>query len=224
MNKDDWYRNKTWDADIEQNFNFKLKRARLKQDYLRVQASCLARTQPEVSLALLDRYFKHGIHFDMAQAWCDRAEAHLTLGQTEQALQAYSEALNEEDINPQHLTQAYLKLPMLVGDAGLEAWYSKAIETLEGNIERRKFYRDYYEWNAAFALILSGQGRVKDAKPYAYEAIQAALQKTAGIKDHMNIGIVRKDAWHQEIYKKIYDLAEYDKPSLKRSVNRLLRR
>ncbi len=39
MNKDDWYRNRTWDAQIEKKFNETLRHARLKQDFLRIQAS-----------------------------------------------------------------------------------------------------------------------------------------------------------------------------------------
>ncbi|MFM9848084.1 MAG: hypothetical protein ACKVP3_13095 [Hyphomicrobiaceae bacterium] len=46
MGRDDWFRNTSWDADIEAAFFKKLSRARDKAQYLRIQASHLASSQP----------------------------------------------------------------------------------------------------------------------------------------------------------------------------------
>jgi len=46
---DDWFRNTTWDDAIERAFDEKLRRARMKEQYLRIQASTLARSHPEVT-------------------------------------------------------------------------------------------------------------------------------------------------------------------------------
>jgi len=53
----DWFRNTTWDDAIEQAFDEKLRRARKKEQYLRLQAFIMDRSHPEVALKLLDRYF-----------------------------------------------------------------------------------------------------------------------------------------------------------------------
>ena len=85
----DWFRNTTWDGIIERAFDEKLRRARRKEQYLRIQACTLARSHPEVALKLLDRYFELQDDFDHAQAHVDRATALLALGRVGEALAAY---------------------------------------------------------------------------------------------------------------------------------------
>ena len=88
MGRDDWFRNKKWDAATETHFNEKLRRVRDKAQPLRIQAHYLKNTDPKAALALLDRYFALGNHFDMAAAFLHQAEAHLTLGEQEEALRS----------------------------------------------------------------------------------------------------------------------------------------
>ena len=71
----DWFRNTTWNKSVERAFDEKLRRAKRKEQYLRIQACTLARSYPEVALKLLDRYFELPDDFDHAQAHVDRATA-----------------------------------------------------------------------------------------------------------------------------------------------------
>src|SRR6185503_2369286 len=116
---DDWFRNTTWNADIARRFDEKLRRARRKEQYLRIQASMLASINPEVSLQLLDRYFSMSDKFDWAQAYVDRAKALTSLGRIEEAADAYEAALAREIEFPNSQTQAYLEFPILVATEGL---------------------------------------------------------------------------------------------------------
>lgn len=75
----EWFRNARWNESVERSFNEKLRRARRKEQYLRIQASTLACSHPEVALRLLDRYFELPDDFDHAQAHVDRATALLAL-------------------------------------------------------------------------------------------------------------------------------------------------
>src|SRR5687768_6384776 len=105
---DDWFRDRDWNDAIARRFDEKLRRARRKAQYLRIQASTLARTHPNAALELLDRYFQLPDDFDHAQAHVDRAMAYQALGRIEDAVRAYEAALTREEVFPQLLTQAYL--------------------------------------------------------------------------------------------------------------------
>src|SRR4030095_9502291 len=114
MARDDWFRNTDWNAEIEAAFFEKLRRAREKKQYLRIQASTIAGRKPEVALRLLDEYFALGDHFDRGHANADRASAYLALGDGEHAITALEAALAREEQYPQLLTYAYLDLPFLI--------------------------------------------------------------------------------------------------------------
>ena len=71
MSNEDWYRNNSWNDEIESHFMDKLKRARRKDQYLRIQASTLSDVEPKVAISLLEKYFELEDDFDHAQAYCD---------------------------------------------------------------------------------------------------------------------------------------------------------
>ena len=73
----EWFRNTTWNESIQAAFDAKLRRARRKGQYLRIQACTLARSHPEIALELLERYLALPDDFDRAQAYVDRAMAFL---------------------------------------------------------------------------------------------------------------------------------------------------
>ena len=115
----EWFRNTTWNESVERAFDEKLRRARRKEQYLRIQAGMLARSHPEVTLKLLDRYFQLPDDFDHALAHVERAEALIQLGRTSEAIAAYEAALAREATFPKLRTQAYLDLPYLIATRGI---------------------------------------------------------------------------------------------------------
>ena len=100
MARDDWFRNSTWNPSIEALFEDKLRRARRKEQYLRIQACYLTQSHPDVALALLNRFFALPDQLDQAQAHVDRAAALITLGRFEDAIQSYEAALSREALFP----------------------------------------------------------------------------------------------------------------------------
>lgn len=197
MSREDWYRNKEWDSDIESAFFAKLKRARDKGQYLRIQACTLANTNPEVALRLLDEYFLLPARHDQSQAYVDRATSYLALGDLEQAISAYESALTREAELPKSLTQAYINLPYLIVSRELTEHYDRARKLLEDHVQRLMFPVDYFKWNACHALLAKAKGYVSEASRYASAALDAAKKTPSGFQYHATIGLVSHE--HSEV-------------------------
>jgi hypothetical protein len=192
MGPHDWYRNESWNATIEAAFAERLRRAKNKFQYLRIQASCLAGTHPDVALRLVDQYTARGEHFDLALAHVERARAYVALSDIGSALASYEAALSREESFPGCRTQAYLQLPCLIVTHRMIDLYSRAPDILEANRTRPLFPLDRYLWHGARALILHEQGGICEAKVAAEAALSAASEKTSGFRYHPTLGLVEQ--------------------------------
>jgi|SRR5271166_394557 len=190
MARDDWFRNEEWDPGIEDAFFVKLRRARDKSQYLRIQACTLARKEPLVALRLLDEFFTQANQFDRAQAFVDSASAYLTLGEVEKAIAAFESALAHEEQRPNVKTQAYLDLPFLIATQQLVARYEQALALLDSHKSRLTFPVDVFRWHAAYALIASKVGLPGVAYELAKLALDAASSDQSGFRYHPGVGLV----------------------------------
>jgi tetratricopeptide (TPR) repeat protein len=190
VGQDDWFRNTSWNPEIEDAFYEKLGRARDKYQYLRIQASLLGSDYPEVALRLLDEYFALGDHLDAAQAHAQRAAAYLSLNQIDSAILAYEAALAREVIFPNLRTRAHLELPFLVATRRLSQYYERAITLLEANKDDLVFPADRFTWNCALALIRSEQGDRQSAREAASRALAASSETQSGFRYHPKAGLV----------------------------------
>jgi tetratricopeptide (TPR) repeat protein len=187
---EDWFRNKTWDDTVERRFKEKLRRARRKAQYLRIQACTLARSHPEVALRLLDQYFAMREDFDEAQAHVDRATALLAQGRIDEAIGAYEAALKREAEYPHLLTGAYLDLPYLIATRGIQEKYAEAMELLKNHKSRLMFPVDYFRCHAALALIAAARQDSPAAKDHALQALEAAALDHSRFRNHPTLGLV----------------------------------
>jgi tetratricopeptide (TPR) repeat protein len=205
MSSDDWYRNTEWNREIAERFETRLKRARRKAQYLRIQACTLARSFPQVALQLLDRYFELGDDFDHAQAYVDQATAYRTLGQLENAVKSYEQALRREAEFPNLQTQAYLDLPFLIATTPMAERFDQAQSLLDQFSDRLTFPVDAFRWNAAYALILAARSREMEASAYAQAALEAAAKEKSGFRYHQNLGLV--DDRYPDLVRKLRGIA-----------------
>lgn len=205
MAHEDWFRNAEWSSDIEAAFFAKLKRARDKSQYLRVQACTLAATHPRIALRLLDQYFAMGDHFDAAQAHVDRATAFLSLGQVEDALASYEAALTVEAKRPNYQTQASLDLPFVIACQGIVARYEQALDLLDRHQPRLSFPVEYFRWHTSRALISGAVGITAEAKAQARLALAAAEKDHSGFRYHPSVGLVGDS--YQQIRQRLASLA-----------------
>jgi hypothetical protein len=191
VGRNDWYRNADWNAEIASAFFARLKRARDKSQYLRIQASSLSNSHPRAALQLLDQYFLLGEdHFDIAQARVDRARAFTALGEIDAALSAYDEALERERQFPKFKTQAYLDFVLLVLNARKANLYAKALQVLDEFGGRPLFPVDRYRAHGARALIFQELGHAAEAQSSGKLALAAAAETKSGFRYHQNLGLV----------------------------------
>jgi len=190
MAADDWLRNKDWNHEIEAKFFEKLKRARDKSQYLKIQASYLARKYPLVALNLLDRFFALGENPDIAIAYSEQATAYDALGRFDDAVRSLQKALAREKEYPNVKSTAWSQFAMLVASKNLEPHFNKALEVLSENRQYATFPVQRFEWHTASALILAAQGNTRAAKDHAICALAESDAKHSGFRYHAKVGLV----------------------------------
>jgi len=200
----EWFRNTSWNDAIAAQFETRLARARRKEQYLRIQASTLSSTEPEVAHKLFDRYLALPDQFDQAQAHVDRATAFIAQGRFPEAVGSYEAALSRESAFPRLLTQAYLELPYLVATHRLQAQYARAFEILEQHKSRLMFPLDLFKWNAAKALILFALNDRTNGKLFAGAALAASKADSSDFTYHPSVGLV--GSAHEHVIKRLEEL------------------
>lgn len=215
MSSDDWYRNKCWDSAIDAAFRAKLARARTSRpQYLRIQASYLVKSFPEIALKLIEEYFDTGDRFDVPNAFCAGADAHLTLGATAEALVAYKQALNWEEAHPNHISTARIDFPRLVAASRISSEYDYALHVLTTRFSPmdHQFPVTRYLWNGSRALIAYEQGEATEACDFAQRAMSAAMETESPFRYHRTAGLVRDES--DDFGHRIKRLAQPSKVSL----------
>lgn len=196
VSRDDWYRNESWGPEIADSFEQKLQRARAhnKAQYLKIQAGCLATTDPEVALLLLDRYFESGDTFFLAPAYEVRATALVALGRIDEAIGSYDAALLRETEFSSVRTRAFLDLPYLVATHPLPVHFARVAAMLRESWDQLLFPVDRFMANASLALISEslspGSG---ESVRHAAAALEAASQEESGFRYHKGLGLVGGD-------------------------------
>jgi len=188
--RDDWYRNRVWNEEIASAFRSKLNRARRREQYLRIQASYLAKTFPTAALDLLNEYFGLPNQFDHAAGHVTRAEALLALNRESEAIQSYEAALRREADFPQLKTRAFLELPYLIALRKIASHYDRALEILNERKADLFFPVDHFMWHTSRALIVSAKGHLGEARKHARAAFEAAAKDQSGFRFHPTIGLV----------------------------------
>jgi tetratricopeptide (TPR) repeat protein len=188
--RDTWWRNTSWNEEIEAAFFGKLARARNKVRYLRNQGRFLASSCPEVALRLLAQYFALGADSSEAEAHFYRARAHVALRDMDAAATAYEAVLAREEAFPNFRTWAFHELPVLIATERMSARYDRAIEVLMKHKEWLTFPVQSYQYHGALALILHAQGRTVEAENEAKQALEAAQLTHSGFQYHPDLGLV----------------------------------
>src|ERR1700731_2595925 len=109
------FRNEEWNPTIEEHFFKKLSRAKDKVQYLKIQAGCLSKRYPQVALQLLNKFFAlEGNSIFRAEAFLHEAQAYLSVGAKQKAIESFQKALQREREFPNMVTNAWSEYGLLV--------------------------------------------------------------------------------------------------------------
>ncbi len=191
-NRNDWFRNETWDEQIERDFFARLERARSRRDqYLAIQALCLSETCPGAAIRLANHYFDtRTSDFDDSRVFMARAQAHRSLGQVDEAIESYRDAIDSEQESRRFPTGSMLELPYYIAVSELADRYDLAVSLLEAGKGESIFPVAIFKWNAAMALIAHRRHQLDVAREYALGALAAAAIRETELTYHRSLGLV----------------------------------
>jgi tetratricopeptide (TPR) repeat protein len=126
---------------------------------------------------------------ELAQAHQQRAECLATLGQKEQAIDAYRAALAAERHLPNVRTNAYLGFGELVVELDRKDLYEEVLSVLQEFGGSEAFPIEEYRFNVIRALISDARG-LEEARRYAQLALTAASKTQSPFRYHRTLGLV----------------------------------
>jgi hypothetical protein len=213
MTDQSWYRSTTWTLDDQQVFEKRLARSRgQRPEYLRIQALTLAATRqvenarPAIDLA--KRYLQeHADGLFTAQIYLTLAKAHTTLGEINQAVDAFRQAVIAENARPNVRDLAYLEFAWFAATRGLTGLYDEVTAAMNGALQQADlvFPATQYRYFGALALISADLNDKEYAKRMASDALAAAARDQGPFSRHSKLGLVSRD--RDKIRKRLEKLA-----------------
>ncbi|WPO98245.1 hypothetical protein SFA35_16515 [Pseudomonas sp. HR96] len=183
----DWYRQIAWSEQIESEFERRLARSRgQRSEYLRIQAVTLADQDlsdlAPVAIKLAKRQLElSATGISAAQMWATVAKGCVTLGQFDEAMDAYRHAVRLEGQTPNVRGHHYLDFAWHVVTNSVVALYPEVLAAIEQNLQQRDliFPANQYRYFAALALIAADSGDRAKASTLAKNAL-ASIETSQG--------------------------------------------
>lgn len=194
----EWFRRTSWSPEDEREFFARLQRSRgdhNKSQYLRIQASHLEDTGDtrhiEAALKLLDLLVRdYPEPAEIACAFWQRARCHERLGQIDEAMAAYRQALEAEQQHPGWNTGAALDYAWLIATRRTRLLYDEALRLLHASEDSVIFPVHEFRNAAIRAMIAADRGDRVSAARFAQAALESAGQKESGFRYHKKAGLV----------------------------------
>lgn len=190
MPERDWFRNSEWTPAIEAIFFEKLRRARDKAQYLKIQSGYLTETHPAVALSLLEKYFALQEHLFDAEAFLQQAQAYLALRKDNDAIHCFQRALQRERDSPNVISTAWREFALFVATKKKRELFQDALRALDEHKRHIIFPVEEFVWYGAHALIAAAEGQDELAQDYAGKALASADKTHSGFRYHAKAGLV----------------------------------
>lgn len=203
MTKVDWFRQIEWTSEIEAEFEQRLSRSRgQRSEYLRVQALTLADQNvpslAQVAINLARRQLElSATGIGAAQMWATIATAYVTLGQRNDALDAYRQSIRLEANRPNVRGGHYIDFAWYAATNSMVEIYQEVLAAIDNNMQERDlvFPATQFRYFGALALIADDSKDRDEARRLAQKAIGAAETKRGPFWRHPFLGLLknRKD-------------------------------
>jgi len=198
MVDDDWFRNPRWGPDDQKAFFERLSRSRgnfNKSQYARTKASALLGTKKKnlvfAAKDLLNKIIQEWPDkSDLAPCFLELANCEVFLGKIDFAIGFYRKCLQQEKINPNMRTEAWVEFPLLIIRNNLSNYYDEALKVLSEFKSSFPFPYDMFVVHGVQSLIAYENGNLKYAEENAKKALEIADVKTTGLSYHPKVGLV----------------------------------
>jgi hypothetical protein len=207
----DWFRQKSWNDEIEGNFFKKLARARiqLRPQYLKIQAIELIATQNPTALAAAEMLLQQFLadypdnKIDRSASFKCLGDIYKLRGELMPSLEYYKKAIEYEAIYPNVQTDAYLDFAEIVIKLEKEALYPLVLSLILSRVENNPFPIEKYRSYSFLAIISFRKGELGPADQYSSLAAQSASTKQSDFYYHRDLGIVsEKEKWIESLLEK----------------------
>jgi tetratricopeptide (TPR) repeat protein len=185
MTDPDWFRNSQWTPEIEQQFEARLARSRGQRgEYLRIQALTLVETLRSEcaapAIALAQRHVELApTGIGAAQMHAAIAQAFITLGRLEPAVDAFRNAVKSELARPNVRGCHYIDFAWFVATNSLSPHYNEALAAMQQIMQAQDLVlsANQYRYFGALALISADTGDIQNARRMAQSALSAASEE-----------------------------------------------
>jgi len=204
MGQHDWYRNTTWDKEIEAAFEARWNRSRSecsKIQYLRIQAGILLRSKKKkdqlVGVALMERLFAMFPASDMEVVFGREqlGEYYQSIGGKEQAMKLFATVAKEtkkQGTRSGTSGIADLKLAELLFQDGKKKSLEEAYRIISTfPYDEISFNSAQFQFAELAALICEKLKNFDEAKQYAKMALDLAEIKEPQFRYHKDVGLVK---------------------------------
>lgn len=210
MAKTDWFRNESWNDNIEKSFFERLNRCRsdlLKAQYLRIQAGHISKNHPDAAGGLLDLLFsKYPEKTELAMGYVQRAEILINKRELSEAIKFLRMALEQQRLFPYARTRAHLIFGRLVTENNFKELFGEVKNALIEFEDVNTFPIDFYESYGIAAIIAFEEGDKAFASELALKAINNADKQDSGFRFHKSLGLVETKS--TDFHKKILNLSK----------------
>ena len=211
MNKDDWFRLRTWSEEDKKNFFNRLNRSSSsfhKAQYLRIQADYLSKEYPESAIELCDIVLNdYPEESELSMTHYTKAKCYLKLKNDKEAIKSFRASIQAMRQYPNSKNYSYL-------DFGYWVITNKKIELYDEIMDLTFEYQgdmtfpnDYYLLYGIRSIINYHKNNLEQSKLESQKAIENANKIHSGFRYHPNIGLVEEEKKQQIFYKKLLKIS-----------------